>query len=292
MVAETLNFSRAADALFITQPALSRHIAKIEEKMGAKLFDRDTRNMELTEAGLIVYDKFVEILNAYECAKDQIAILSSGNHGIIKIHSPYYWTADYTEPILLQFSAMYPNYTTQIISCQPLTGMEQMLNKESDLCLSMDVNVEPDINIECFPFTYEKLSVIMRADHSLSQKNYMKLEELKDHTLILLDGKSGYGKYNDLILNLLERRKIYPQKIVYTQQIDTVGLDVKKTNGICIMPYGVRHMSRDYIRTIPLEDHDCALPMCFYYRMDNNNSAIPVFLQVVSKVFQKDKDGA
>ena len=61
-LAETLSFSRTSEIRFISQPALSRHIAAIEEEFGSALFTRNTRSVVLTESGKIVYKSFVDML--------------------------------------------------------------------------------------------------------------------------------------------------------------------------------------------------------------------------------------
>ena len=107
-LARTLNFSRTAERHYITQPALSRHIQLIEEEMGAVLLTRTTRSTELTPAGEAVYECFRSMLTLYSTARKQAQELSVSDNGIITINSPYYWTADHTEPLLSAFSVEYP----------------------------------------------------------------------------------------------------------------------------------------------------------------------------------------
>ena len=83
-LAETLNFSKAAEKLFLAQPALSRHIAIIEEIMGGRLFQRTTRNVSLTPAGEAVYNAFIEILRQYDGAREQVSPLL-GQSGVLSM---------------------------------------------------------------------------------------------------------------------------------------------------------------------------------------------------------------
>lgn len=285
-LAETLNYSKAAEKLFTAQPAISRHISIIEEDMGVKLFVRDTRNVRLTSSGQAVYEYFKEILEKYGQAKEQAALLASGKIGALKISSPYYWTEDFTEPIVKHFAQKHPQCKIQIISCQPAEGYQQMYERQSDLVLSLDIQ-EIDDNIRRFEFAYEKMAIVMSTAHFFAHRASIKLEELKNITLILLEGSHAF---NDYILSSLGKRQIKPQMIVYTQQVDTIGLTIQQTGGVSIVPYGVRHMDRSYIKTIPLEDSDCIMSMCFFYRTDHENPAIPQFLQASKEVFQKHSE--
>jgi len=283
-LAENLNFSKTAEQVFITQPALSRHIAELEKQLGAKLLDRDTRNVKLTKAGEAVYQNFSEILRLYYDAQSQAAFLSAGKTGVLTISSPYYWTADFVEPLLLHFQQVNPNCEIKVISCQPQEGMYSMMNGKSDVAVNMLWDESHSLTLRR-SFAKEKLSVVLSADHPLAQHDAIELAELSQETIVLLedDGK-GSDRYNSFVLDLLNTRGIKPTTFSYTQQIDTLGMTIKQSGGVCIMPYGVRHMNRSYIRVIPLADDDCLMDMCIFYRADNDNPVLPQLIHACTTV--------
>lgn len=280
-LAETLNYTKAAEILFTSQPAISRHIAIIEEDMGVKLFVRDTRNVNLTTSGQAVYERFKDILEIYSQANEEATLLASGKIGKLKISSPYYWTEDFTEPIIKKFLLKYPQCNIKVISCQPSEGFDQMMERQSDFALSMETK-DIDEDIRRIKFAQEGLGVIMSSNHPLSLSTSVKLEEFNNCKLILLGGSKAIN-FNNYILSLFDKRHIKPQAISYTQQVDTLGLAIQETSGVGLLPYGVRNMNRSYLKTVPLEDSDCVLSMCFYYRIDNENPIIPQFIQVAKE---------
>ena len=77
-VAEELHFSRAAEKLFIVQPALSRHIQQLEEEIGVVLFERDKRNVRLTAAGAYFRDEISKIKHQLEYVTEQTRRIHSG----------------------------------------------------------------------------------------------------------------------------------------------------------------------------------------------------------------------
>jgi len=275
-LAETLSFSRAAELTYITQPALSRHIAILEEEMGTQLFVRNSRSVKLTAAGKAVYEHFCKVLSSYKEAKNQAELFSSGKTGVLKIHSPYYCTEDFTEPLVLNFLKKHPACDIQVISCQPNEGMRDMQKGLCDILISSYVGEITD-SIRRVPFAIEKLGVVLDVNHPLAQRNSVKLEELKNDCFIFLNNHEGFS---DMILGLLKKRGIKPQP-KYTQQIDTLGMTIKQIGGVGIMPFCVRHMDRSYIKVVLLEDDDCELPMCIYYRTDNECAIIPQFVRMV-----------
>ena len=282
LLAETLNFSKAAEKAFITQPALSRHIAAIENELGTKLFKRNTKHVELTLAGAEVYESFSEIVRLFAEAKTQLGKISQGKAGVLTISSPYYWTGDFTEPLVLSFHHINPECEVKIISCQPQEGMQAMIGGQSDIAVNL-FSADLNNSIRQVVFSAERFAAVMDIRHHLANRDSICLAELSGDSFIFLenDGEDP-SRYNTFILELLQRRSISPKRIYYTQQIDTLGMTIKQTGGVCVMPYGVRHMNRSYIKVVPLEDQDCVVPMCLLFKTDNENPLIPEFIKIVA----------
>ncbi|MGG4545513.1 LysR family transcriptional regulator, partial [Bacillus velezensis] len=85
VLAEELNFSRAAEKLHIAQPPLSKQIKELEEEIGAKLFNRTKRHVELTNAGQVFLDKAYQILDQVEQACISTRLTSTGTEGELVI---------------------------------------------------------------------------------------------------------------------------------------------------------------------------------------------------------------
>lgn len=276
VLAETLNFSQTAERCYITQPTLSRHITELEEEIGAKLFDRTTRTVSLTPAGKIIYDSFRQILTTYRAGCETASCISAGNEGLLKISSPYYWTADFMEPAIRVFSKKYPNCDVRLISCQPMEGFQQVLSGESDILLSIRwSNISPSVRRS--NVCRERLCAACLSDHPLAGRKSLRMEDLKGYDIVTLVWyPDASDSYTNMIRDRLAQSDVYPKVFYYTQQIDTLGLTLRQhPAAVGIFPYGVRHMDRSYLRFIPLTDESCCLDMCIYYLMDNGNPLIP-----------------
>lgn len=287
MLAETLNFSKAAEKLFLAQPALSRHIAIIEEKMGGRLFERTTRNVSLTPAGEAVYNAFSEILRQYDSAREQVSLLSSGQSGVLSISSPYYWTSDYTEPVIERFSEEFPQCAVKVYSCQPPEGFDNLISRKTDLTLTQsfpEFKSQTNDDIRVFEFGRESLSAMMSGDHPLAGQSTVKPAQLNDEALVFME-EEIYRILNETAEKLLAKHGAKPCARIYSQQVDTLAYTVRKTGGMAVIPYGVRHMDRDYISFVPIEGDDFVFPMSFYYLYDNENPLIPQFLRCAAEVF-------
>lgn len=283
MLAKTLNFSKTAEQMYITQPALSRHIVMIEQQMGAKLFLRDTRNVTMTAAGQEVFAAFSEILEKYQLAQEKAHLLSSGQTGSLVISSPYYWTAEYTEPIVERFLAQFPLCQIKMLPCEPPDGIESVVTGQSDVVLTMQAGPQLDNSLRKFTFTAERLAVVMAAEKFSSTPESIRLQDVACETYVFLGGH--YDIYYPGLFSIFEKYDIHPKQKVYAQQIETLGLAIRNTGGFSIQPVCVRHMHRDYLLTIPLEGDDFLFPMCFYYRANNPNPLLPRLFQAAQEVF-------
>ena len=94
ILAETLNYSKAAEKAFITQSALSRHIVSIEKSLGVELFDRTTRVVALTEAGEKTYEAFLDIQARLQELEEALDLLQSEKQECLRICCPNYWMGD------------------------------------------------------------------------------------------------------------------------------------------------------------------------------------------------------
>ena len=284
LLAENLNFSKTADELYIAQSALSRHIAALEEEMGAKLFERDTRNVSLTPAGEVARRQFQSMMQSYQLAKEQIALVSKGKSGVLALNSPYYWTEDFAEPIVKAFLEQNPSCDVLVRSVQPAGGFSDMMQGEGDIVISLETQEIGD-EVRRVPFATERMVVAMLAENPLSERESLRLEDLRDECFVGLSPEfTGGSELSLLSSKRLQARGIVPQRIVHTQQVDTIGLTLQQCGGVCVVPAGIRHMDRSYLRFVPLDDEDCTLTMCLYYRVDNENPLIPGFVQAAREV--------
>lgn len=107
-VADSGSFTRGAQQVFLTQPAISKRIAALEEELGTRLFDREGRRVRLTAAGQALMDQARTILNEVAEAKRRIAHLSDSVTGPLKLGTSYHVGLHRLRPALHRFSETHP----------------------------------------------------------------------------------------------------------------------------------------------------------------------------------------
>jgi DNA-binding transcriptional LysR family regulator len=278
---ENLNFTTTANQLFLTQPALSKHIAIIEEIMGVKLLIRSTRDVKVTAAGQVVFLGFVEILRKYNEVIEEASEFSLGYTGNLTVGVPYYYSEKYMEPVVKVCRKEFPDIYLEVISYQPTIAYNALLDNEIDIALLTHNDYPKSELINFYNFATEPLIVAASTQHRLANRDSLKLIELEDETFIFY--KNNY--FCDYIKKMLNSIGFLPKKNVYSSHIDTLNITIQETNGISIMPESIKHMSRSTIKIIRLEDVFCNIEMCMAYKKSNNNETIIPFLKCVEQAF-------
>ena len=292
VLADTLNYSQAAARTYTTQPVLSRHIVKLEEELGCKLLKRNTRNVSLTEAGVLACDAFRNIEQEHSILRQQLSCLQQGEAGTLRLTAADYFIEDFVEPYLACFSDEHPAVQLQISSSPPDICFESLNSRSADIAVSAFFPALGE-QYRRVLFARDKLALICRKDHPLAGKDTVSLQDLRGEEFVSFGGEESFFTVgNTYVLDLLAGHGIYPKAFHFSPNADTLGLTLRKINGVCVLPYSLRHMDRAYLSVKPLEDEDCFLDICLYYRMDNENPLIPAFVQtVLSKSDQTNKTG-
>lgn len=286
ILAETLNYSKAAQEAFITQPALSRHIASLEESMGVKLFERTTREVSLTEAGKCAYESFCAIRNQFESLQVKLSALESKKKQRLTLCCPNYWMGDYIEPIIMSRDFIELPYSVRLEAHQPTDSLSRVQKGASDMFFGLGLPTDFDESIEMKHFIDEPACVLMASSDPRLKKGSVRLAELEGDTVVLIDeGNRGYDAMNRFILRLFDDRGIRIGGVEYANQVETLGATILECRGVSVMPAALRHMKRSYLSSVPLDD-EFQFPLCFYYRKDTGNPAIPALLDVANRYLE------
>lgn len=230
-IAETKSFTRAAERLFRTQPAVSQTIASLEEGIGEKLFLRQGRMAILTQAGEILLEHADEAFRSLEQGVFRIEALKELKQGKLTI-SASDTTAYYILPdVLKKFRAKYPGVDVRI-HCKP-----------SPVSAAQVLAGDADIGIVTLPVENPKLAfetLIIREDvvicspgHILAQRKRVLFRDIADYPLLLLDRGSSTRSYID---ERFAKENLKPKIIMELGNIEVIKKLVQLDFGISIVP--------------------------------------------------------
>lgn len=198
-VAETGSFSRAAERVYLTQPAISKRIAALEQSLGAQLFDRIGRRVQLTEAGRALFERSRAILNELEDAKRSLANLSGQIRGALSLATSHHIGLHRIPQTLKRFHARYPDVQLDLHFMDSEQACHAVVRGELELAI-VTLPLAPIAQLRCEPVWDDPLDVVVASNHPLARSGAIPLRALLEHPAIL----PGPGTYTrEIILKAL-----------------------------------------------------------------------------------------
>ena len=207
-VAELKSFSRAAEALFVSQPTVTSHISALEKRLGVKLFDRTTRKVTLTPAGKLLYHHAKVLLAAHEAAMQELSRFQGGLMGRLTLGASTI-PAHYLLPSLMaKFRREFPE--TQLIMRIGSSGeiLDGVLNGELELGV---IGFKPDEpQIRTIPLWSDEVVLIVPPEHEWSERSFVPIAELSNQSFVFREEGSGTRKTFEqfLLQNKLSSRQL------------------------------------------------------------------------------------
>jgi LysR family hydrogen peroxide-inducible transcriptional activator len=223
------NFTRAAEELLITQPALSRSIAKLEEELGQPVFERQSRTVQLTDAGRLLRARAEQILTLVD---DTLAeITDDGQSGRIRLGA-IPTIAPYLLPTLLRaFTERHPRANLVVFEETTEKLLQRTLHGEIDVAiLALPV---PKQHLDAVQLFEEELQLVLPVDHALSKKKQIQLDDLQSYPFVLLD--ETHCLSNDIV-SYCRQRSLQPVAVERTSQLATVQELVSLGHGVSLIP--------------------------------------------------------
>ncbi|KEY19016.1 LysR family transcriptional regulator [Kaistella antarctica] len=212
-VANRLSFTKAANELNISQPAVTKHIKEIENQLNTKLFDRKGTTIQLTESGKILFVYAEKSRQLYRDLEFAIAQLNKQEKGKLKIGAST-TIAQYILPeILAKFNSYYKNINIELVTHNSEDIATLLKNGKIDLGI-----VEGESKSSYFDyqkFKKDEIVLVCKEDHPLVNKNF-KTKDLYDVDLIVREQGSGTQEF---IQNQLKKSGVDLQKLNIIMQL-------------------------------------------------------------------------
>jgi DNA-binding transcriptional LysR family regulator len=267
-VAEEGKIGRAADRLFITQPALSRQMQQLEREIGTPLLVRVPHGVELTDAGRELLDK---ARVALEAAEDALAVGGAEQpHGKLVLGIPLAGRRQRWFGLTQAFVDRFPAVEVEMREALSEHLQRQVLQRELDAALALAPS-----RLAGLTYTHvmdDRLAVWCHHSHPLAGRSELSLSDLHGETVALIGGPEGRGSgYNAAIRELFagtgveprfeETAQIYPPSVVLAAGHLSVTVPLEFPDGVGSIPLVPP-------RTLPFE---------FVQRAETNRSAVRAF---------------
>ncbi len=265
VTAKTQNLTKSAEQLYISQPTLSRMIAKLEEDLGAELFDRKGKNIQLNAYGQLVLEFAEQCFSGIDELQRRFEMLKEGVSGSVRIGSSFAeGNTGWIDMCIRWFIHAHPDVQFGYFQMSPQELSEALLGRDIDIALSSTAYNEREIQWKTL--YHERMGVLMSANNALAHKEYVTVDDICSERIIMVNHDSDLDR---AIIELCHNKGLMPN-IFY--QIDAPYLAdemLEKNMGVSIItdkrfaadvPALGMPGSHDVLAFRPLEEPSASLP--------------------------------
>lgn len=241
-VAKRLNFTKAAAELYITQPAVTKHIRELENHFKTSLFERSgNKKIVLTPAGKTLLKYAEQLSGIYKELEFDMNSLVKQHSGTLRIGAST-TVAQYVIPaILAQFHARYKDIKVNLISGNTEQVEDALLNKEIDIGFIEGITRNPQISYH--PFIEDELVLVSSTANKQFKKDTIKPEELKNFPLLLREPGSGTL---DVIAHAIKPHQLKISDLKIEMQLgSTEGIKSYLLNSNCLAILSVHAIMKE-----------------------------------------------
>lgn len=236
-VAERRNFTRAAEDLLISQPALSRSVQKLEEELGQPVFERKTRSLSLTDAGTLLQARAQQVLSILEDTRAEIT--DDGQSGRVRVGAIPTIAPYFLPEVLGRFSAAFPKAT--VIVQENTTDLLLKSCAQGEIDLAIVALPVPTKYLEVEELFEEELFLVLPPGHPLADKATIRPSDVEPFPFVLLDEAHCLS---DNIVSFCRDRSFQPVSVERISQLAMVQELVSLSHGVSMIPAMARRLDQ------------------------------------------------
>lgn len=250
-VAETKNFTEAAARLHVSQPALSYQIKRLENELGARLFDRTSRKVSLTVDGRTFLPLAQSVLlkaeEAVRVMEERLGVMT----GKVRFGCIPSAAAFIVPPVLATFRRNFPGIEVSLLEAGAGELERAVLDGSADFAVVSDPHA-PDA-LEVTPLLSEELFLVVPNHHPLAARDFVGLRELEGEPLIMLGGSFTLGPQ---VVALCRKAGFEPTIAYETGALESVKGFVRNDLGIAVLPkMAFQTTDEDTLTLVPFTEH-------------------------------------
>jgi DNA-binding transcriptional LysR family regulator len=279
-VARYLGYSEASRRLHVAQPAISQTILDLEEEIGAKLFLRTNRKVQLTAAGTVFLSEVEDILRRTDEAKRTAQRAARGEVGILRIGFIAPATVPILPPLVRTYRRQYPDVELQLHHMNPDAQLAAFGEGALDLGFSRSLpsEVRPYFEEEVVYDDY--LGAVLPPKHPLAKEKKIKLEKLASEPFVLFH-RAGAPALFDEAVAMCSRAGFSPQVRHEPDLMTTVFVLVESGLGVSLVPGCARGLQQQRTIRRPLTVQSNPMPLCAIWPRGSQNPTLEAFVDLL-----------
>ncbi len=275
------SFTKAAEEMFLTQQAVSKHIKKLEQELGTDLLVRTTRSIHPTENGELYYQMFLKWKTELDTLKEQNASFSE-KHKSLRIGILLYMINGKVPYVVHEMKKLHPEYQISIIHDDGISLYRRLMDNEVDLVITYDLFMPQEKELKYKVFGHAERQLMLAKAHPLA-KDGLDLMEMEDINMLLFINK-GESKAQSMKKALQERIDLGlgngPVRLFHT--MEEVNLMTELGEGFSLNSDTSMFSSNPMIRYYSLNKKTTIIGV---WKEKNSNRVLKDFFQAANHIF-------
>jgi len=221
-IAETGSFSGAAERLFLTQPAISKRIAGLEQQLDVRLFDRLGREVTLTEAGRALLPRAYQILNVLDDTRRALTNLNGAVSGRLTLATSHHIGLHRLPPLLRAFTREHPAVALDIQFMDSEQAYDEILHGRAEIAV-ITLAPEPHHLVKAVPVWDDALDFVAAPEHPLASNQAVSLADVARHPAVFPGGNTFT---HHIVQRLFESQGLTPNIAMSTNYLETIKMMV------------------------------------------------------------------
>lgn len=244
-IAETGSFSLAGERLFLTQPAISKRIASLEQQLKVRLFDRLGRAVSLTEAGRALLPRAYQILGVLDDTRRALTNLNGEISGRLTLATSHHIGLHRLPPLLRTFTRTYPQVALDIQFLDSEVAYEEVLHGRAELAV---ITLAPHTRepVRAVPIWHDLLDFVAAPEHPLATNGPITLSDVAMHPAVFPGGNTFT---HHIVRRLFEAQGLTPNIGMSTNYLETIKMMVSIGLAWSVLP---RTMLDEQVTRLPL----------------------------------------
>ncbi|UZD24077.1 LysR family transcriptional regulator [Algoriphagus halophytocola] len=277
-VAEELNFRKAAERLFISQPGLSRQIKQLEEMLEVQLFERDQKHVALTVAGTYLKGEVDFVLNHLEMTRSQLKLIAAGKIGELRIGFLGSASNQVLPDFLSKLNSQQPLISTSLEELSNAVQVEMIEKDKLDLGFVRLASVPSDLEMKVV--LRDSFSLVVPTDHPITAQDFTSVNQFKNESFVLFS--SDYSNlYYEQIIGICRDAGFSPRIRHKSVHALTIFKLVENGMGVAIVPTSLKEGYELNVRFMQIPNIPQFTELSAIWKAENRNPALKQVLPLI-----------
>tara|TARA_R110001606_G_scaffold166035_1_gene310496 strand:- start:341 stop:1213 length:873 start_codon:yes stop_codon:yes gene_type:complete len=277
-LANELHFWKTSEKVFISQSSLTRQIQSLEDEIGIQLFERDKRNVKLTDAGIFLQKQWIVLIKDFDQIQKQAKKIDEGITGFVSISYPGSIANKFLPNFLEALNSKLPDLKLELTEPTDENHEKLLVNFKTDIAFGRDkIN---NINIDYLKLNSEPISLVVPKNHWITKENLSEFSKLKDEKFITA-GLHKSTFFASILRNFFNKNNFEPKTIIESDFGGMILNLVSKEIGISILPSSFKHANSENVRFIDLDEE---IDLFINWRKNDPNKTILKVIEIAKQI--------